>query len=316
MTRIRVEVAGDQWINRTQVIENIASAHQASHLVFELNTEGPSLHALGIIEAISQAIAKIGIMPDRVWIDCWHNALEPIPFRRAFRPAISHFFWLSEEYRHSTHAVTDTAVPLAFFVGRLVLERAVMLFDLYHEFPQRILLSLMQQHPLPHFLHDDMSAWMPSAQHPQFLHWCETPPVNSITNHWVRDQYKLGQNTNRDLIQHYGGFYVELVAETYCKGDAFFPTEKTVRPLSQGKPVVVFGPQHFLARLRALGFRTWHDIWDESYDDLTGSARWSAMKRTLHTVVDQMLYLDHRLQSISCHNKANLDRLILQHRPG
>lgn len=316
MARIRIEVSGDHWVNRAQVVDQISAAVGEPYLVFELNTEGPSLHALGIIQTIEQGIQRIGIPADSVWIDCWHNAVEQIPYRRAFRPDISHFFWLCERYRHTDHEPVHDTRPLAFFVGRLVLERAVMLWEILKSWPQSVMVSLMRQHAYPQLDLLDLDQWIMSHERSQFLDWCRDPPVTSITHHWVRDQYRESENTNRDLVRHYAGFHVELVAETYCQGDTFFPTEKTVRPLSQGKPMLIYGPQRFLSRLHDLGFQTWHDIWDETYDELAGAARWHAMKRNLQIMLDQKLYLDPRISAIAEHNRSNLDRLITQHRPG
>jgi hypothetical protein len=75
------------------------------------------------------------------------------------------------------------------------------------------------------------------------------------------------------LRRWYSIFDIELVAETYCHGDTFFVTEKTVRPIVAGKSMMVYGPQNYLARLRDLGFQTWNHIWDETYDQLTGALR-------------------------------------------
>ena len=56
------------------------------------------------------------------------------------------------------------------------------------------------------------------------------------------------------------------------------------------KPILVYGPRNFLARLRDLyGFRTYSDHWDESYDDLEGAARWRAMWRAMQDISSEIL---------------------------
>lgn len=316
MISIGVKVSGDRWINRSDVMQAIADSKGASRLLFQINTEGPSLHALGIVDAIMQGIDAIHLPADQVWIDQWHNAVEQIPFRRAYCPLLSHFFWMSDRYRSTPWNDVDQIVPMAYFVGRLTTDRAVIMRDILAQWPQHFLLSLMRQHG-DHdvFLAESHEPWISDADRDSFLDWCRQVPVDSITGHWVRDQYRTEHNTNRDLVRHYKGFELELVAETYCKGDTFFPTEKTVRPLSQGKPCLIYGPRNFLHRLRELGFETWSDIWDETYDQLEGPHRWQAMQREIPRILDQALYQHRHIQSIADHNRRNLERLIQQHRP-
>jgi len=303
-------------MNRDEVIQNIKNNHNARHLVFEINSEGPSLHALGITDTIGYNISQIGIAPDRVWIDRWHNTVEQIPFRRAYKPRLSHFFWMSDHYRHTPRTPVTHVYPLAFFVGRLTFERAAMLWHVVHRWPTQCLLSLMQQSSPLNFSPSDVAEpWIDCNQKQEFMNWIMSPPIESITGHSVKDQYLPGNNTNRDLVAHYDGFCLELVAETYCLGDAFFPTEKTVRPISQGKPLLVYGPRHFLARLRGLGFRTWGDVWDESYDDLAEHERWQAIKVVIDNVIAIKAYQDPRIQAISQHNISVLNHIIKTYAP-
>jgi hypothetical protein len=43
-------------------------------------------------------------------------------------------------------------------------------------------------------------------------------------------------------------------------------TEKTFKPIALGMPFIMVGTQGSLEYLRSYGFRTFGDIWDESYD--------------------------------------------------
>jgi hypothetical protein len=44
-------------------------------------------------------------------------------------------------------------------------------------------------------------------------------------------------------------------------------TEKTFKPIALGMPFVIVGTQGSLRYLRSYGFKTFGDLWDESYDD-------------------------------------------------
>jgi hypothetical protein len=317
MKRIGIRVSGDHWCNADEVIDAIAGCAGDNSIVFEVNTEGPSLHALGIVETIQSEISKIGITKDQIWIDKWHNTVEQVPFHRAYRPLLSHFFWLSEKYRSQQPDPTAQEKVFGLFVGRVTPDRAVILYELYHMMPNEILVSLMLVNGHEKMLQKDLSTWLLDPKQQQILrHWFYNPPVTSLTGHKVRDQYEAGNNTNADLIKYYNKFAVEIVCETYCLGDTFFPTEKTVRPLTQSKPMIVYGPRHFLRRLQNLGFQTWGDIWDESYDELEGPERWVAIKQILGPISKKSLWNHRLIEHKAKINLSVLDYLIAKHRPG
>ena len=57
-----------------------------------------------------------------------------------------------------------------------------------------------------------------------------------------------------------------LVTETVATGRRHHLTEKTFKPIALGMPFVIVGTQGSLEYLRSYGFRTFGDVWDESYD--------------------------------------------------
>ena len=83
----------------------------------------------------------------------------------------------------------------------------------------------------------------------------------------------LDQATWKDgipVISYYENTCFELVTE--CFGaidgdDSFYFTEKTMKPIAMGHPFIMLSTKHFLKNLRGLGFKTFGDFIDESYDD-------------------------------------------------
>lgn len=67
----------------------------------------------------------------------------------------------------------------------------------------------------------------------------------------------------------YDDSFVHVVSETYFNTDIVHITEKTFKPIIYRQPFVMLGPPTILRRLRELGFKTFGNIWDESYDDIT-----------------------------------------------
>ena len=58
-----------------------------------------------------------------------------------------------------------------------------------------------------------------------------------------------------------------LVTETVATGQRLHLTEKTFKPIALGMPFIIVGTQGSLQYLRSYGFKTFGDLWDESYDD-------------------------------------------------
>jgi len=64
-----------------------------------------------------------------------------------------------------------------------------------------------------------------------------------------------------------------LVTETVATGQRLHLTEKSFKPIALGMPFVIVGTRGSLEYLRSYGFRTFGDIWDESYDSADDSVR-------------------------------------------
>jgi hypothetical protein len=64
-----------------------------------------------------------------------------------------------------------------------------------------------------------------------------------------------------------------LVTETVATGRRHHITEKTFKPIAMGMPFVIVGTRGSLEYLRSYGFRTFEDIWDESYDSAEDDVR-------------------------------------------
>jgi hypothetical protein len=110
--------------------------------------------------------------------------------------------------------------------------------------------------------------------------------------------------------------YFNLVLESDFDHEFINVTEKTVRSLLLGMPFVVAGACGHLEYLRGLGFQTYQDLWDESYDQEPVA---HLRLRRVFDLCDQLGQFDwaaHRaqLEMIGRHNKANF--LDLGHRLG
>jgi hypothetical protein len=92
------------------------------------------------------------------------------------------------------------------------------------------------------------------------------------------DQYTPGATLTDGFVKQtervYKNFLIDVVAETYTSGDCFFVTEKTIRPMLLKKSMILMGSKDCLNYLRQMGFRTFGDFWDETYDGYEGRERY------------------------------------------
>jgi len=82
---------------------------------------------------------------------------------------------------------------------------------------------------------------------------------------------------------------VHLVAETLFDTDKIYLTEKVFKPMVMSQPFILFAPPNSLEYLKNYGFKTFHECWDESYDQET-----DAEKR-----LDQLLSLIDHIANMS-----------------
>ena len=84
---------------------------------------------------------------------------------------------------------------------------------------------------------------------------------------------------------------VYVITETVGTGQRQHLTEKTFKPICLQMPFVMSSTARSLEYLRRYGFETFHDVWDESYDQETDD-----LKR-MERVADLLLWLENTDQS-------------------
>jgi hypothetical protein len=102
---------------------------------------------------------------------------------------------------------------------------------------------------------------------------------------------------------------LEIIVETTYK----FPciTEKTVRPLLVGMPFLAVSCTHYLKYLRSIGFETYNDYFDESYDNEPNlHKRINLLSQSLKDILTTGIYnLFEDTKKIREHNLENLFKL-------
>lgn len=311
MIEIAVKVCGDHWLNPEEVEHTLAQIPSGTGVMINMSTEGASMSALGIDKMIDRYL-----LPEQVWVRSWANSVEQVPYHRAERHFYSHFFWMAQRYWAAPVPASTHEHRFACFIGRPTWPRIRMLWDLKQHVADQCLFSVMDMHQIPRedlFNLDRKNDWVPSNFNPIDI----LGDINSLDGRRVADQYDPQYNTNLSLLSWYHKFDIEIAAESYCHGPAFLPTEKVIRPLLYRRPIMVYGPRHFLRNLRDQGFQTWSQHWDEGYDDLEGPDRWQAMLKQIKmlTKCDHFDVIFDDYQSILDHNRERALEIGQRHQP-
>ena len=96
--------------------------------------------------------------------------------------------------------------------------------------------------------------------------------------------YPIQLPANLNILKYYSDIFVDIVHESYLTGNVFFCTEKTWRPILAHRPFIIAAGKDHLANMRRLGFETFSDFWDESYDELSMADKIRAINTLLETI--------------------------------
>lgn len=87
------------------------------------------------------------------------------------------------------------------------------------------------------------------------------------------DPHSIPNDENANQLDDYWvkeNIFPEGFAFAYVESRPFSPaseiSEKTIKPILSMRPFIIYAAPGFLAHLRKLGFKTFSDFWDESYD--------------------------------------------------
>jgi hypothetical protein len=102
--------------------------------------------------------------------------------------------------------------------------------------------------------------------------------------HHPDSYYPIQHPNNLNLVYYYHNIFVDIVTETVFSGDSFFISEKTWRPIITKRPFIIMSNRNFLANFKRLGFKTFDQWWDESYDLYSGQDRIKQVERILEVI--------------------------------
>jgi hypothetical protein len=321
---IIVEFSGDCWYNPTQFQTQLNQVPLGESVVLDMRSEGPSLQALGVRDVVDSWLRDRKQSPDSVEVHRWSNSVEFVPYKLNKCSNPSHFFFMCKDYWLDEQPVFEINLSsklFGLFLGRMTFARAIILYQSCVASKNIFISKMTNPVPLPwqtsaqdEINLDQLSDWLSTNAQYRMFEWYDRYPISSIDQKSVRDQFATSKSyadTNKSLLDYYNRFSIEIVCETYTMGNTFFPTEKTIRPVMACKPVLVYGPKYFLARLRTMGFKTYSDFWDESYDLYQGATRWQMIQQVMQSIEQMTQDQQHELlvnaNAIALHNRQRLN---------
>ena len=114
----------------------------------------------------------------------------------------------------------------------------------------------------------------------KFFHEPDIENFNKNIKHSAEQVQYQGQTLALSVIvpiQLYNQTAYSIIAETHADNRYSFFTEKTFKPILAQRLFIVFSGWKYLENLRSLGFRTFNNVIDESYDQIYNDQdRWAA----------------------------------------
>jgi len=115
-------------------------------------------------------------------------------------------------------------------------------------------------------------------------------------------------------IHYYNRTNFELVAETFTQtnhDETFFLSEKTLKPISMKHPFMILSNYNHLKNLHDMGFKTFHEHVDESYDNKTDfNERIDIIIKNLKTLIGNSQGFYTNTKEIREHNHRHLQYMI------
>jgi len=101
--------------------------------------------------------------------------------------------------------------------------------------------------------------------------------------------------------------WIQVISETYFYDDypTLFVSEKTFKAITSSQPFIIMGNKNSLVELKKLGYKTFEDFWDESYDSMEGCERMDAIIQLLKDIdsIDNKLEWFVGMKDVLEHNK-------------
>lgn len=131
----------------------------------------------------------------------------------------------------------------------------------------------------------------------------KTPlPLTLDTNNFNSYPMESGPDA---VMQYYKTSYINIVNETYFFSNIIHLTEKTYKPIAFKQPFLMLAAPRSLQHIKEMGFKTFNEFWDESYDLETDHNK--RFEMIIEIVKDIASWDDNKMEEFSRKVKPILD---------
>ena len=257
------------WNLEFLTVDIVEEFQKNGKVVIDLNSEGPDANELGLYHILDYIAAKFNIDKQLVTIQTRnllesHSDYQIVKNNPLYVPEVQKFAQSHDYTKKSFNQIKH----FGLFVGSSNWQRlwisSVMFSQYRDKTSQTFLYDSTSDFHKSHLGFDRLLNESKGQCNLSFITQLisQSPVLIDPV-----DTFPIITPAHFEISKHYHKFLIEIVCETYSSGKSFYPTEKTWRPLACQTPFIIQGPVHFLKNLRKLGFRTFSNWWDESYDE-------------------------------------------------
>jgi len=298
MAQFVVHCANDKIWNLSELIMYLQQ-NQGGDVYLDFNPEAPDLTALGLYALLDQfEFRHVTIVTNNPFEQ--HDRY--FVSNQSFRYFLSKYYEIDPALQVWNH----NKVFMALY-GRPTAARLGLAAHLSsrHESASHVHLAYginsdeLHMYELDKLLTYDANSIEPAGQLLRRMPLHLASPDNYVNTGYNYDKESV-------LTNYYADILVDVVGETFVQGKTFLPTEKTTRPMLLKKPFVVFASANYLDYLHQLGFRTFCEFWDETYDGYQGRERYLRILKLLDHIAGisrkDLIDMYQGMQSVLQHN--------------
>lgn len=257
------------WNPEFKTIEIVSELQQHGSVSISIDSEGSDCETLGLYKLLDAVCSNLGYNPGAISIHTC-NQLEHHPYYKIIKHPPLYIPSGQQFAVQNTlpEKCWDTLKHFGMFIGRSSWQRLWMASHTWSNYSDKTVMTYHYDSGVDyhrtHLSFDELAyqIGLPNAVDTVGKFMQQLPIKNESV-----DSYPILTPAHFAIAKLYPDFFVEIVCETFLTGQSFYPTEKTWRPLICRTPFLTLGPRNFLANLRRLGFRTFDQWWDESYDE-------------------------------------------------
>ena len=142
--------------------------------------------------------------------------------------------------------------------------------------------------------------------------------TSTVLHGGILDRFKLPNHNNYPELDNVGhnDVFCSVVTESSFLDITTYISDKTLTAIFNCMPFIIVGPPHALKTAQGMGFKTFSDYWDESYDnEVDHTIRMKKIFELIDTISkftkEQLTRMQQDMQSLLIYNMQHVKRLEL-----